>query len=144
MDVQQLLARIPYLPDSPLERAAVILVVAVVVAFVTRMTFRNLVHRFTRSTDTDVDDRLASILQGPVFWSIVFGGVWLAELPLDLREGLELAVKGVMLTMIVVMWSLALLRSSKVILDALSRNVDRVKWIQPKTVPLLDMVAKFR
>jgi small-conductance mechanosensitive channel len=143
MDVQQLLARIPYLPDSPLERATVILVVAVVVAFVARMAFRHLVHRFTRSTDTDVDDRLASILQGPVFWSIVFGGVWLAEIPLDLQEGLNLAVKGVMLTMIVVMWSLALLRSSKVILEALSRNVDRVKWIQPKTVPLLDMVAKF-
>ena len=143
MDVQQLLARIPYLPESPLERAAVILVVAVVVAFVARMAFRHLVHRLTRSTDTDVDDRLAAILQGPVFWSIVFGGVWLAEIPLDLQEKVALAIKGVMLTTIVVMWSLALLRSSKVILDALSRNVDRVKWIQPKTVPLLDMVAKF-
>ena len=143
MDVQQLLARIPYLPDSPLERAAVILVGAVVVAFVAKMAFRHLVHRLTRSTDTDVDDRLASILQGPVFWSIVFGGVWLAEIPLDLNQKLALAVRGVMLTMIVVMWSLALLRSSKVILEALSRNVDRVKWIQPKTVPLLDMVAKF-
>jgi small-conductance mechanosensitive channel len=143
MDVSQLIARIPYLPESPLERAAVILVVAVVVAFVARMAFRHLVHRLTRSTDTDVDDRLASILQGPVFWSIVFGGVWLAEIPLELQEKLALAIKGVMLTMIVVMWSLALLRSSKVVLDALSRNVDRVKWIQPKTVPLLDMVAKF-
>jgi len=143
MDVQQLLARVPYLPESPLERAAVILVVAVVFAFVARMAFRHLVHRFTRSTDTDVDDRLAAILQGPVFWSIVFGGVWLAEIPLDLQEKVALAIKGVMLTTIVVMWSLALLRSSKVILDALSRNVDRVKWIQPKTVPLLDMVAKF-
>lgn len=143
MDVQQLLARIPYLPESPFERAAVILAVAVVVAFVARMAFRHLVHRLTRSTDTDVDDRLASILQGPVFWSIVFGGVWLAEIPLGLHQKLALAVKGVILTAIVVMWSLALLRSSKVILDALSRNVDRVKWIQPKTVPLLDMVAKF-
>jgi small-conductance mechanosensitive channel len=35
------------------------------------------------------------------------------------------------------------LRSSKVVLEALSRNVDRLGWIQPKTVPLLDMVAKF-
>ena len=41
------------------------------------------------------------------------------------------------------MWSVALLRSSKVVLEALSRNVDRFRWIQPKTVPLLDMVAKF-
>ena len=95
MNVQQLLARIPYLPDTPLERAAVILAVAVVVAFVARMAFRHLVHRLTKSTDTDVDDRLASILQGPAFWSIIFGGVWLAEIPLDLHEKLALAVKGV-------------------------------------------------
>ena len=143
MDMHQLLARIPYLPQAPHERAAVILLLAVVIAFVARLAFRYLVHRLARSTDTDVDDRIAAILQGPVFWTFVFGGVWLAEIPLGLPEKLDRAIKGVMLTLIVVMWSVALLRSSKVILEALSRNVDRFNWIQPKTVPLLDMVAKF-
>jgi len=143
MDINQLLAQIPYLPQEPFGRAAVILMVSVVVAFVAKLVFRFLVHRLARSTDTDVDDRIAAILQGPVFWSFVFGGIWFAEIPLDLHEKLNRGIKGVMLTLIIVMWSIALLRSSKVILDALSRNVDRVTWIQPKTVPLLDMVAKF-
>ncbi len=143
MDMNQLLARIPYLPQEPHERAAVILLLAVVIAFVVRFAFRQLVHRLARTTDTDVDDRIAAILKGPVFWSFVFGGVWLAEIPLGLHETLDRGIKGVMLTLIIVMWSVALLRSSKVILEALSRNVDRFTWIQPKTVPLLDMVAKF-
>lgn len=143
MDMNQLLARIPYLPQAPHERAAVILLLAVVIAFVARFAFRYLVHRLTRSTDTDVDDRIAAILKGPVFWSFVFGGVWLAEIPLGLHQTLDRGIKGVMLTLIIVMWSVALLRSSKVILEALSRNVDRFQWIQPKTVPLVDMVAKF-
>ena len=143
MDMNQLLARIPYLPEGLHQRAAVILLLAVVVAFFAKMTFRLLVHRLARSTDTDVDDRIAAILQGPVFWSFVFGGVWLAGIPLDLHDKLDRGIKGVMLTLIIVMWCIALLRSSKVILEALSRNVDRFKFIQPKTVPLLDMVAKF-
>ncbi|MEE4270446.1 MAG: mechanosensitive ion channel family protein [Thermoanaerobaculales bacterium] len=143
MNTEALLAQIPYLPQEPLERALVIFAVALAVAFVARFAFRSLVHRMTRSTDTDVDDKVAAILRGPVFWTFVFGGVWLAEIPLDLPEALDRAIKGVMLTLIILMWSLALLRSSKVVLEALGRNVDRFRWIQPKTVPLLDMVFKF-
>jgi len=143
MDLNKLLAQIPYLPDSSIQRAGVIFIAALLVAFVARFTFRHLVHRLAKSTDTDVDDRIADILKGPLFWSFVFVGFWLAEIPLDLHEMIDQAIKGVMLTLIIVMWSIALLRSSKVVLEALSRNVDRLEWIQPKTVPLLDMVAKF-
>ncbi len=143
MDMNTLLARIPYLPDSPNQRAAAILFAAVLVAFIARLAFRHVVHRLTKSTDTDVDDRIAAILNGPIFWTSVFGGIWLAEIPLQLHETVDHAIKGVMLTVIIVMWSVSLLRLSKVVLEALSRNVDRFKLIQPKTVPLLDMVAKF-
>jgi len=143
MDVNALLARIPYLPESPGQRAAVIFAAALVVAFIVRFAFRKVIHQLTKSTDTDVDDRIAEFLKGPIFWTCVFGGLWLAEIPLGLHETLELAIKGVTSTLVIAMWCLALLRSSKVVLDALSRNVDRFRWIQPKTVPLLDMVAKF-
>ncbi len=143
MDMNTLLARIPYLPESPNQRAAAIFVAAILVAFIARFTFRHLVHRLTKCTDTDVDDKIAAILKGPIFWSFVFGGFWLAEIPLHLPETVDLAIKGFLSTLIIVMWSIALLRSSKVVLEALSRNVDRFHWIQPKTVPLLDMVAKF-
>ena len=143
MDMDNLLAQIPYLPESPTQRAGVILIAAILVAFVARFAFRHLVHRLAKSTDTDVDDKIADILKGPLFWSFVFGGFWLAEIPLDLHDRIDQTIKGVMLTLIILMWSVALLRSSKVVLEALSRNVDRFRWIQPKTVPLLDMVAKF-
>ena len=143
MDTEAFLAQLWFLPDAPIEQALVILAVAIVVAMIARFAFRSLVHLVTKSTDTDVDDRIAAILKSPVFWSIVFGGVWLAEIPLGFHPAVDTAVKGLMATLIIVMWSVALLRSSNVVLDALSRNVDRFVWVQPKTVPLLDMVAKF-
>jgi len=143
MDMNNLLAQIPYLPESPTQRAGVILIAAILVALTARFAFRHLVHRLAKSTDTDVDDKIADILKGPIFWSFILGGFWLAEIPLDLHDKVDQAIKGVMLPLIILMWGVAFLRSSKVVLEALSRNVDRFRWIQPKTVPLLDMVAKF-
>jgi len=143
MLIDNLLARIPYLAESPFQRAAVIFLAALVLAMVARFAFRHLVRRFASSTDTEVDDKIAAYLKGPVFWSIIVEGLWLATIPLDLHATLRDGLKGVLLTLVVLMWGVALLRSSKVILEALGRNVDKFQWIQPKTVPLLDMVAKF-
>lgn len=143
MDTNGLLAQIPFLPTDPLQRAAVVALVFVVMAVVVRLLFRHLVHVSVRGTETDVDDRVAAILRGPVFWSIIVVGIWLASVPLEVHPTVERMAKGVLLSFVVIGWSLALLRVSGVVLEALSRNVDRLTWIQPKTVPLLDMVAKF-
>jgi small-conductance mechanosensitive channel len=143
MDTESLLAQIPYLPVAPLQRAGVIMVVGLVVALVVRMVFRRVLQLLTRSTDTDVDDRIARLLRGPLFWSIIAAALWFALIPLAVHPAVELAVKGVVMTLVIGHWSIALLRTSQVVLDALARNVDRFQWIQPKTVPLLDMVVKF-
>ena len=143
MDTNGLLAQIPFLPDDPLQRAAVVVLAFVLVALVVRLLFRHLVHAVVRNTETEVDDRVAAILRGPVFWSIIVIGLWLASVPLEAHPTVERIAKGVLLSFVIIGWSLALLRVSGVVLDALSRNADRLTWIQPKTVPLLDMVAKF-
>ena len=143
MDSQSLLARIPFLPENPEYRAAAIVLAAVVVAVVVRVVIINLVHAMTRSTDTEVDDQVASHLKGPAFWSIIVGGVWLASQVLDRYPTLGFVIIGLAQTALVSMWSVALFRTSRVILEALSRNVDRFRWIQPKTVPLLMTVTNF-
>ena len=114
---------------------------ALAVALIARLMLRHVVHRLTSSTDTQVDDTIVGYLRGPIFWSILAEGIWLATVPLDPLPTVEKGLRGLLLTVVVVLWSVALLRSIAVVLDALSRNVDRVKWIQPKTVPLIDMVS---
>jgi len=143
MDTESLLSQIPYLPQSPIQRAAVIMILGVVIALIARAVFRRLVRTLTRSTDTDIDDRIAALLRGPVFWSLMAAAFWFALIALAVDDALVMVLKGTILTIVVALWSVALLRASKVVLDALSRNVDRFHWIQPKTVPLLDMVVKF-
>jgi MscS family membrane protein len=143
VETDSLLTQIPYLPESPVQRAAVIIGAAVALALVARIAFRFVVHGVTGSTDTEIDDRIANILKGPTFWSIILGGLWLAVLTLGVNDTFARVTKGAILTVMIVMWSLALLRASEVVLEALSQIADRVRWIQPKTVPLLDMIAKF-
>lgn len=143
MDTTTLLAEIPYLPETPAFRAAFLLLTALILALVVRLFFRHFLHRLTRSTDTDLDDKIAGHLKKPCFWSVLALGVWLASLELDLHPTAQFGVNGVLATFVIVLWSMAVLRSVKTMLDALSRNVDRLKWIQPKTVPLLDAVSSF-
>jgi small-conductance mechanosensitive channel len=141
METEALLAKIPFLPEPPLERAAIFVIGAVVLATLARLAFRYVVRAMARSTDTDVDDRIVGFLKGPVFWTIVLVGIWITEVSLGLHPLIDTAVKGLVMTTIIVMWSVAIFRTFSVVVDALSRNVDRFAWIQPKTVPLIDTVG---
>ncbi len=143
MDTASLIEQIPFLSESPIQRAGVIMVVGIIVAVASQLFFRRVLQLLTRSTDTDVDDRIARLLRSPVFWSIIAVALWLALIQLTVHPAVETTIRGLILTLMIGHWSVALLRTSRVVLDALARNVDRFEWIQPKTVPLLDMVVKF-
>lgn len=143
MDTTTLLAKIPFLPQTPEYRAGFLLLTALALALVIRLFFKHFVRRLTRSTDTDLDDVIADHLKKPCFWSVLAAGVWLASMELNLHPTAQFALNGVIATIVLGLWSSAALRSVKAVLDALSRNVDRFNWIQPKTVPLLDAVSTF-
>ncbi|MCU0304021.1 MAG: mechanosensitive ion channel family protein [Thermoanaerobaculales bacterium] len=143
MSVESLIEQLPFLPEPAGQRALVILGAALAVALLTRLVFRWVVHLLTKSTDSELDDRIAAALQPPVFWSIVLGGGWLAVLATDQHELVGRLAGGAAATLVIVLWSVALLRISGLVLEVLSRNVDRVRVVQPKTLPLLDLAAKF-
>jgi len=143
MDTTTMLASIPFLPQTPEYHAGFLILTALVLAMVIRLFFKHFVHRLTKSTDTDLDDRIAEHLKKPCFWSILAAGVWLASLQFNLLPLARFVTNGVLATVVIVLWCLAVLRSVKAILETVSRNADRLKWIQPKTVPLLDAVSTF-
>jgi small-conductance mechanosensitive channel len=49
---------------------------------------------------------------------------------------------GILKTLAVILWAMAAMRVGAILLDALSRQVHRMTWIQPKTLPLFDIVWK--
>ncbi|MCP4902701.1 MAG: mechanosensitive ion channel family protein, partial [bacterium] len=96
----------------------------------------------SRRTKSEVDDRIAIFLRPAIVWSIVFVGIGMAAAESDLPASVDYGIRGVLITCAALFWAVAGSRVGRVLLDVLSRRVDEVPLIQPKTMPLFDMVLK--
>jgi small-conductance mechanosensitive channel len=137
MDINQLLSGVS---SDPRLRQLVIVIGAIVLALLVRMLFVRVIKVFTRKTESDVDDRIARELRGPLVWSIVLVGIILAYLEFQAPAQVNLIVLGVLQTVIALMWAVALMRVGRILLEVVSVKVDKIKWIEPRTLPLFDMV----
>jgi small-conductance mechanosensitive channel len=130
------------LSEDPRMRQAAILVVAVGVAVLVRLFFSKVVRLLTAKTLTDVDDRIAHELRNPAFFSVILVGLMLAHLEFEAPAVIDKVVIGVILTVIGGMWAVALMRVGRVALEIVSSRVDKITWIEPRTLPLFDMILK--
>jgi small-conductance mechanosensitive channel len=123
-------------------RQAVIVIGSLLLALLVSLVFARLVRVFTRRTETDVDDRVVAALRGPTVWTIILVGLRLAFAEFAAPPTFQVIVRGVVLTVIALMWAVALMRVGHVFLEVVSAQVDKLKWIEPRTLPLFDMVLK--
>jgi small-conductance mechanosensitive channel len=138
----ELLQTIQELANAPGWRQAIIVVGAILIAVLVRLTFARVVQFFTKRTATDVDDEILRELRRPVVWSIVLvGAVW-AHTEIQAPSVVDYVVMGFLQTAVALVWAVAGMRVGRIVLGAVSRNVNRLQWIQPKTLPLLDMILK--
>lgn len=123
-------------------RQGLIIVAAIVLAVLVRQVFSTIVRRLTRKTTTDVDDRIVRALRGPFAYTIVIAAVAvvIADSPLD--GVARYAVRGIIITVVALLWSVALMRAGSAVLDFISSHVDRIRWLEPKTLPLFEMLLK--
>jgi len=139
MDLNQLLSGVS---TDPRIRQLVIVAGAIVLALLVRMLFVRVITVFTRRTETNVDDRIARELRGPLVWTIILIGVMLAHLEFEAPTIIDYVVLGIIQTFIGLLWAVAMMRIGRVLLEIVSERVDKIKWIEPRTLPLFDMVLK--
>jgi small-conductance mechanosensitive channel len=115
---------------------------ALLLAGLLRLFFHRVISVLTRGTSTTRDDRLVEAVRGPVVLSIVvLGVIWtLPQAPLGDR--VQFLVQAILWSLLVVMWAVALMRAGHLVLEVVSDQVDRIRWIEPKTLPLFDMMLK--
>ncbi len=130
------------LSEDPRVRQAAILVVAFVVAVLVRLFFSHVLRVLTAKTLTDVDDRIAHELRNPAFFSVILVGLMLAHLEFEAPGVIDYVVVGIISTVIGAMWAVALLRVGRVLLEIVSDRVDSISWIEPRTLPLFEMILK--
>jgi MscS family membrane protein len=131
----------PYAAMASVQIAATLLV-TVVVAAIVRALFVRVILRLTRRTRSAADDAIVALLRGPVVHSVILIGLALVTERLSLRARVDFVVIALLKSAAVVIWGVTAMRIGSILIDALSRQVDRVRWIQPKTVPLAEMSLK--
>jgi len=137
MDLNQFMSAVS---DNPQLRQLVIIGGAIVFALLVRMLFVRVIRVFTQKTKTDVDDRIARQLRGPLVWTIILVGASLAYLEFGAPAQVTYFALGIVQTIIALMWAVTLMRVGRILLEVVSDMVDKITFVEPRTLPLFDMV----
>lgn len=153
-DVTQIINSLSsYLPESwrpyweqiqsiPLLGFILIVILGYVVAKIGQMIFTKSLSQITKRTKSDVDDRLIEAVKKPFFLTIFFFFLGMAVKTIGLSPNLEGTLIRVLASILVMTWMMRGFKVLHILLDTLSRNKDRFEAIQPKTIPLFELVGK--
>jgi len=127
---------------TPLTWALLVFSSSLLVALLARALFKGVVHRFTRSTKTELDDILARHLRRPVWASVAIAGAWYALSVFDLPKPVPYITTGLLATGTVVLWTIGISRITGEILEWLAARSDRFAAVSPRTLPVFEFGAR--
>ena len=122
-------------------QALVLVVLSIVCAKLADWILSSYVSRLVGKTETTIDDELVELMHRPVFLLVLFLGLGMAAEQAGLPENGLWTTKAILKTLGIIVLVLFLIRASRLILDALSRNQDRFHLIQSRTLPLFHNVS---
>jgi small-conductance mechanosensitive channel len=126
----------------PWVRALLVLLVALLAGKLADLFLCGLLARAARRTNTDLDDRLIALLHRPIFVTVVLIGLYVALRILDPGPEARRVIVAAILTVAILIWTSRGLRIITILLEGTSRLADRAHWLDARTVPLFENVAK--
>ncbi len=121
---------------------AAILVGSVVAALIVDLVTTRVLMRLTRKTATKLDDEIIAAMHRPLFLSVVLIGARFAMEQVTTSPRAISIGNTLMITLAILLWTMAGMRISKSVLSLLSRSIDEHRFVKPRTVPLFDIVVK--
>lgn len=129
------------LGDHSLLKSLLIMCFALVAAKGFDWLMRRVIRRFTSNTRIDIDDEIAAAMHRPLFWTVLLIGGLAALVPLELPELWLATAQSVVLTLLVLLWSLFVVRVARLVLQAVSEREDGAPLVQAQTLPLFENLA---
>ena len=127
--------------DAPWKSAA-IAVGSLLLAWISKVLFTSVLPWFARRTRSNLDDQILLPLRVPVFVSVLAFGLAGSLTVLSENERLHFVVFGLARTISILVWMVGLGRAARVLLEWLQSQKDRLRIVQPRTLPLFEIVAK--
>jgi small-conductance mechanosensitive channel len=128
--------------SAPLLRVGLIFGAALLAAFFVRLVVIPILLHLTKKTRTELDDQIIHTLGQAVIVTLILLGIGWSLVSLNLSAQLHSTSIAILKTVVILIWSRAFLRVGNFFLEIMSCNRDKLNWIQPQTLPLLQIFWK--
>ena len=102
-----------------------------------------MILRFTKQTETTIDDKLIETLHRPIYYSVFFLGLSFSVNAVSLSDSLLFLLQGIFKSITVIIWSFAVSKIFVELIKWSSRAGDTKRFIQKRTIPLFDNIGKY-
>ncbi len=113
----------------------IIILSTIIIAQVVTFILAFIGKRIAKRTATDMDDKVIDSLKGPVFYTIVLTGIYMAMRILFFGDVIKNFTLPFFQTILIILWSVFLVRLIKILLYSFART-HRFKFVTIQTLPL--------
>jgi MscS family membrane protein len=131
-----------HIKSNPYLFSLSIVLISMAVAFITGFLINRVLLRLARKTRTKLDDEFVINIRKPLFFSIVLVGLNFAIKPIPIAQATSSIITRSLITLGVLLWTGAVMKTGNSVLLALSRRADQHRFIQQRTLPLFDIFLK--
>ncbi len=127
--------------DHPYLKAVVVLVLAIALANLLSFLISRVISRLVKRTGNSLDDAIARLLRAPLYWTVICIGVLAALTLLKLPDQMGHLLRGLVLSFLVVSWSVFAIQLTRTVLVTLARRRGERQVIRQQTLPLFNNIA---
>ena len=122
--------------------ALIYILCSLVIAYIVDKIFIASLKILVRKSDTEIDDKILEFIHKPIYYSILFFGINIAVELLEISSKFQFYLVGLMKSIIIVFWAIALFKSFMIFIEWSSKKSRSIPFIQPKTIPLFENIGK--
>lgn len=115
-----------------------IILIALFLATFVRWLVMTIAQKVAKRTQSNLDDQILEIIKQPVYQTILLLGFSIACTNLSFITAYNSAILSGFKTFAVIIWFFAALRISRLLLRSASRQKERIKMVEPRTLPLFE------
>lgn len=119
-------------------QALLIIIVSICFAKLIDVVISRFLKSWAQKTRFELDDQIIEIFHKPIFMSVMILGFGFATQRLEFKESINFITLGVLKTIVILFWSIAIAGFFKLVLNLLSNDKSRFKLIQEHTLSLFN------
>lgn len=122
-------------------KAAVVFLISLVIAKLFEFIMISIIGKLAQRTKNHLDDLITSTLHRPLFWTVVLMGLLISINILQLPEVATTISRGLILTLLAIIWSSLIIRLLRIVTNTLSSKAKAHSLIRPQTLPLFNNIG---